>query len=356
MRNYINFINENKTEYIETTIYTVDEHTEKYNHSFDILEFDRNEIDISNLTTEYPDESSSITINTHKLKIDIDDFLEYNKYDTLKKYITDEGEINNEKLKDFIDNNAYGDYIDDSEYESVDFKDLNIILINSAEYEMLEEIEKSIDFGKNINSQNFSKNTPLIIASFYGYSKIVDYLIEKGADLDKQNDSNDTALTTALNENEFEIAKTLINNDANVDLSNHSNKTPLIIASEKNNLEMVKLILKKIPKINTVDDDGFNAIFYAVYNNNLEMVKLLFEHNGDLNIEDDLGYTIFDHVFEDDNKDENNTELIKFLVEQGINFKFDDIEDEEYRERVAKIFPKKYEEYLLNQDMEKFNI
>ena len=360
MKNYNNFINENidiDSEYIETIIYTVDEDAENENHDHDILVFDENEIDISILETYFPNEMSSLMLNKHFLKIDIDRFLEFENYETLKEYIVDNGEIDNEKIKDFLDFDGYGDFIDDSEYNTIETYITPIFLLNTYQNEeiILDEIIKSINFGKNINGINFNHDNALIKSILMGHKKISKYLIENGINIDSQNLDKNNALMISIKEKEYDITKMILETNIDINAYNHQGENALILACVMNDDEIIKLILEKHTEINQSNYEGYTALFHSVKNNNLEITKLLVKNNIDVDVVDDYERSVLDFIFNNRDIKNYDVELIKYLDKIGVPFDFEYVDDINIK-KVSEIFPDKYKKYMINKKSSDFNL
>ena len=71
---------------------------------------------------------------------------------------------------------------------------LNNQLFEAVQDENLEEVKNLIEQGADVNAQNSTKSTPLMIAAFLNNKKIVKFLIDKGANTSMQNEDRYTAL------------------------------------------------------------------------------------------------------------------------------------------------------------------
>lgn len=89
-------------------------------------------------------------------------------------------------------------------------------------------------------------NTPLMRAAYYNYTDIVKILVNAGADLNIQNNSGQTALIISLWEGSESTAELLIKNDCNLKVADHCGHTPFYVAVHcelLSDLSIAKLII-----------------------------------------------------------------------------------------------------------------
>ena len=94
--------------------------------------------------------------------------------------------------------------------------------------------------------------------------KSVKNYINSGYDLDKQNISGHTALILATYYNNIEIVKLLLNVGADIDKQNNKGNTVLIFAAFKNNKKIIELLLDYYADEFILNDD--NKSFYDYLN------------------------------------------------------------------------------------------
>jgi len=125
------------------------------------------------------------------------------------------------------------------------------------------------------------KGAALGIAADKGYGKIVRMLVAREANLEQRNKCGWTALHMAVNHNHEEIVEFLIEKGAST--SNYSEKgfTPIMKAVECNYVKVLKMLLfcaqTKQQHVDIMSGQGFTALFYAVHDNRpqclLELLK-----------------------------------------------------------------------------------
>jgi len=138
----------------------------------------------------------------------------------------------------------------------------------------LEAVERLIEENRGIvHIENSARETPLYIASYYGYIDIVELLVTNGAHIDHQDTRGGwTALCLAASRGHLHVVEYLIIQGANLNLKNHSGDTALIQASA--NIKgmsyyiIIILLLKAGADINLENNDGHNAMYYLEANGN----------------------------------------------------------------------------------------
>lgn len=134
-----------------------------------------------------------------------------------------------------------------------------MIVVRSGSYVADSLIKILIDMHSNINTQNKSGFTALMIASMYNKSPIpVQMLINYGANLNLQNANGYTALILACMFNEYPNAELLITSGADINIVDLDGRTALmtacICAKSDNVIPIIELLIKS--GFNYVDNNG----------------------------------------------------------------------------------------------------
>eukprot|EP00300_Choanocystis_sp_HF-7_P025768 c27948_g1_i1.p1 GENE.c27948_g1_i1~~c27948_g1_i1.p1 ORF type:complete len:151 (-),score=27.00 c27948_g1_i1:283-735(-) len=87
-------------------------------------------------------------------------------------------------------------------------------------YGHLDLVELLIDVGADVNKQNESGNTPMIVAAMNGHWDLVELLINLGADMNISSKSGWTALCWAAFDGTVDAVRVLLDGGANVNASN----------------------------------------------------------------------------------------------------------------------------------------
>jgi ankyrin repeat protein len=140
----------------------------------------------------------------------------------------------------------------------------------------LEQIQRLVVKGVDVNEQTTRDETPLIIAALAGKGEVVNYLLQRGADINAKSASGLTALHAAAYAGQPEIVSLLVAKGAAVnDASNRFETTPLHMASEENQIETVKALLGHGADVTAVEINGYNATSQAGWREHWDVLKLL---------------------------------------------------------------------------------
>lgn len=122
--------------------------------------------------------------------------------------------------------------------------------------------KRLIDSEKSLTrDEGFQNQTPIILASFWGFGRVVSFMLDKGVDVD-----------------EWDI----------------SGKTALMVASCEGKLDIVSLLIEKRPDINAKDADGLSALMWAAAWGRDEVALMLLDAGANINQKDRLGQTASD--------------------------------------------------------------
>ena len=140
----------------------------------------------------------------------------------------------------------------------------------------LEQLQKAINDGADVNKADNEGATPLYVAAYKGHLEVVQHLLENGADVNKSTNGGFTPLYIAAQQGYLEVVKLLLDNGAEINKANSNGDTPLYIAAYKGHLEVVQLLLAKEGiKVNKANNYGFTPIYIAAQEGYSEVVQLL---------------------------------------------------------------------------------
>jgi len=140
----------------------------------------------------------------------------------------------------------------------------------------LEQIQRLIVKGVDVNAHTTRNETPLIIASLAGKGEVVNYLLQRGADINARSASGLTALHAAAYAGQAEIVSLLVAKGAAVnDASNRFGTTPLLMASEENHIETVRTLLGHGADVTAVEINGYNPTSQAGWREHWDVLELL---------------------------------------------------------------------------------
>ena len=175
------------------------------------------------------------------------------------------------------------------------FENLNSDLYPKVLSNDIKYIKNYIKNGGDINFLFINNETLLTTAVIYGFEEMVDFLIENGADLNTQDYRK----------------KTLINRLCSSELINNSEI-------------MIQKLIDAGANLNIVDNYGSSALIIAAINDDFKIIEMLIET--DWNI-----------------KNKNNKDFLQLVLYK-------------YKNNIIKIYPEKYQTYLMNKTLDNFNI
>jgi len=174
------------------------------------------------------------------------------------------------------------------------------------------------------------KNLAVFLRDYGLRDKIekVKELIESGSDVNKKDINGISALEyTIIHKDDIKLCKLLIIAGADMNI-NTIDGNPILIYTAIHNIEIFKLLLKYGADVNIQNYFNRTALIYMSgnYIYNLTIIKLLIDAGADWNIKDDNGMDFLDYL----------------KIEQ--------------KEKIIKLYPEKYKEYLIRKNVEKYNL
>ena len=191
--------------------------------------------------------------------------------------------------------------------------------------ELLEVMKLLIKNDIKINQQNNASDTVLINAVEYNLLPVIKLLIDSGADVNLENKAYHSPLMLA----EIDAAKMLIASGANLEFNDRHDNTILSISSTDNDIELIKILIDAGANVNTqniIFDTPLIKVQEQHKGNRFEIITLLLNAGADMFIKNNSNKTFFDF----------------FTVWDFKWFEED--------------FPEKYEEYLINQKTDDYDI
>lgn len=147
----------------------------------------------------------------------------------------------------------------------------------------LNQVQKLINNGANINIQDDNGESALAIAIFKCYKDIALLLIENGADIYFKNKNGVPILTYAAYQGYLDIVLFLINKGIDVNIKDNSEGTALIIASFKGHLNVVQSLIENGAEVNAMDIHKNTAIKAATFRKHNDITELLITKNANIN-------------------------------------------------------------------------
>jgi ankyrin repeat protein len=152
----------------------------------------------------------------------------------------------------------------------------------------VEEAERLIQAGANLEALDEDGETPLTAAALAGQSAVVKLLFARGADIKGRNKGGFTLLHAAAYSGHAEIVEFALDRGAGIDdqenkaeitpLHNKAEITPLHAAAERNYLDVVRLLIERGARLHLKELNGWTPVTRATFKAHNEVVKLLREH------------------------------------------------------------------------------
>ena len=294
--------------------------------------------------------------------------------------------ISEEYIVDILKADDYFNKFDDDDIEKLYEGKKSRNVFDMIDYEKEKELEKYINKGNNINLYNGNYEPLINYAISNENMNMVNLIIDApNFEINIHDEKGKTPLMIACKLNNLEIVKLLLNNkDLDINQLDHFMQNTLLYLSPSNmtnnNLQKIfELILKTDIDVNNTNKSGYNILMLLfsnyqqlpekfefvkimkllidkglninhtnIYNMNVlhvmtklgifdeEFLEILTENKIDWNLKDNLNNTFIDYIV-------NNSYFPDNVVNNILN-------------NIEKKYPKQYNNYLLNKDLEKFDI
>ncbi|MCP3868304.1 MAG: ankyrin repeat domain-containing protein [Gammaproteobacteria bacterium] len=152
----------------------------------------------------------------------------------------------------------------------------------------INQINRHIRWGTDINQVDPEGQRPLHIAAMQGSQVIVKLLLKNGADIDAPNSHDRSALYVAVMNGRTRVAELLIKEGARF------NADKLLDAAVDHDLvdrDVIQLLVSRGATINRVDATGSTPLLKAIDRENRILVKHLVAQGADVNLIDNNGTT-----------------------------------------------------------------
>lgn len=171
------------------------------------------------------------------------------------------------------------------------------LLIEATEAGNINELEKLVESGVNINTESHGA-TALLVATYRGDVPTNKWLIEHGADVNLGSSlTGTTPLQNAARRASEEITQLLLDQPGiEIDKTNQEGETALMIAASHKLLEVCKLLVDHKANINLVSKDGTTALMNAVFQGDVDICALLLANGADARIQNQDEFTALDNA------------------------------------------------------------
>ncbi|MCJ1244864.1 hypothetical protein MMC30_002065 [Trapelia coarctata] len=142
-------------------------------------------------------------------------------------------------------------------------------------------IQLLIDHRSDINAQDQDGRTSLHNAAQEGFDTVVRALLDHKADVSLEDQHGRTALHEASAN--MKVTQLLLEHKADVDAQDHDQRTALHFAADRCHGTTVELLLKHKANVDAQSWIGRTALMEAAYRGSEAIVQILLEHNADIN-------------------------------------------------------------------------
>lgn len=140
-----------------------------------------------------------------------------------------------------------------------------ILLSHAHHDENLEKIKSMVELGVDVNIQNGSGQTALMMAARYGCEKIVTYLLDSGADVNLRDGYRNSALDYAIRGDRVEVARYLIDCKAQVSPSVEGEKPLWWKAALRKQWSLAKYLIEHGARVVWMDNLLFKTKTTSIY-------------------------------------------------------------------------------------------
>lgn len=173
----------------------------------------------------------------------------------------------------------------------------------------IDQIERHIYWGTDINRPDPEGHMPLHVAAKAGRWVVVELLLKHGAKIDIKDHQGRTPIYEAIMAGRTQVAQLLIKHGAAFE----ANQLLLdVVRNQVADRDVIELLVKKGANIDQPDSQGDTPLQVAVKQDYLKLTKLLIKHGADVNKKDGLGHTPLWHAMQHQNED-----IIRLLKHNG---------------------------------------
>lgn len=173
----------------------------------------------------------------------------------------------------------------------------------------IDQIERHIHWGSDINTVDVDGNRPLHVASSQGRYVITKLLLKHGAEIDALDRNGHSALHRALMRGRTKVAELLIQQGAMFDADQLLDE---VVYNNVADRDVIAFLLAQGADSNHLNPAGFTPLAEAVNREQRVLVKLLIAAGSDINRPTGEGRTPLDLAIQ-----RNNPDIIRLLERNG---------------------------------------
>ena len=148
------------------------------------------------------------------------------------------------------------------------------------------ELLYSKDLHCQMDVEDHSQCTPLMLAAGKGHNDILLYLINHGADVSKKDVRKRTALHHASESGHLEVTELLLSKGAEIDLEDGDHCTPLMLAAKRGHNDVSLHLINHDAHFGKKDGYDRTALHYASESGLLNVAELLLSKGAEIDVED----------------------------------------------------------------------
>jgi ankyrin repeat protein len=152
----------------------------------------------------------------------------------------------------------------------------------------IDQIERHIYWGADLNQATPDGRMPLHIAAKAGRWIVVELLLDNGAQIDSKDQQGHSPLYEAVMAGRTQIAQLLIKRGATLDADQ---LLQAAIVNQVADRDVIELLVKKGADVNHPDSNGDSPLHLAVKKDYRVLTKLLIAHGANVNPKDSSGHT-----------------------------------------------------------------
>jgi len=177
----------------------------------------------------------------------------------------------------------------------------------------LETVRYLLNLGVNTERKGEAGRTGFILACFYGYVQVVDFLIKQNAvNVNATDKDGRTGFFLACMKGYIEIVHILIKHDVNTEIKDIEGDTAFVYACKQNNFTMVKLLNENRKITEESDQNQVTGLMYACQNDFFEISNFLFRESST--------FSQRTKYFLCACKEYASVDILTILIHQGVDF------------------------------------
>ena len=150
----------------------------------------------------------------------------------------------------------------------------------------IEQIERHIEWGTDVNHIDKDGSRPLQVAARLGNYAVVKLLLKNGGAIDALDREGRSALYAAIMAGKPRVAEILIRQGAELDADRLLDQA---VANDITDRDVIQLLVRQGADINHLDTEGHTPLMQAIKRNNRVLAKHLIARGADVNKEDSSG-------------------------------------------------------------------